>query len=84
MAKKKTKKLRKVNPKWFRHEALHTTYVAADLVADQLQGHWYYTSGINPEFNKKIDLAVDALMAAYQLVGQDRTHEIKKHIKVDF
>ena len=84
MAKKKTKKLRKVKPKWFRHEALHTTYVAADLVADQLQGHWYYTSGINPEFNKKIDIAVDALMDAYQMVGQGRTNEIKKHIKVDF
>ena len=78
------KKFRKVNPKWFRHEALHTSCIAADLVAGQLQEHWYYTSGINPEFNKKIDQAVDALMDAYQLVGQDRTYEIKKHIKVDF
>jgi hypothetical protein len=77
------KKFKKVNPKWFRHEALHTSYIAADLVAEQLQEHWYYTSGINPEFNKKIDEAVDALMDAYQLVGQDRTYEIKKHIKIE-
>ena len=77
------KKFKKVNPKWFRHEALHTTHVAANLVAEQLAEHWYYTSGINPQFNRKIDEAVDALMDAYQLAGQDRTYEIKKHIKVD-
>lgn len=80
--KKKAKKYTKHNPKWFRHEALHTTHVAADLVPNQLAEHWYYTSGINPQYNEKIDEAIAALMEAYQFAGQDRNYEIKKYIKV--
>lgn len=72
----------KKNPKWFRHEALHTTHIAVSLISDQLCDHPYYTSGINPEYNLKVNDAIKALSDAYQLVGSDRTHEVKKHIKI--
>ncbi|MCJ9008438.1 hypothetical protein K5E26_10000 [Acinetobacter baumannii] len=45
----------KVNPKWFRHEALHTSYVLLSMVNDHLTRHQYYLERINPEFNRHID-----------------------------
>lgn len=54
-----------LNPKWFRHEALHTTSVLMESVQQHIVEHHYYNSKINPEFNKKIDLAVEILYEAY-------------------
>ncbi len=83
MKKYKAKK-RKFNPKWFRHEALHTTHVCLDMISSHIEDHHYFSSGINPKFNEEIVKAQEALAAAYQLIGADRKHEIKKQIKVKF
>ena len=72
---------KKVNPKWFRHEALHTTSIAAEFVSDHLTNHHYYHQKINPEFNKKVDEALEALMEAYQLCSQE--NEVKKKMKAN-
>ncbi|MFN3893735.1 MULTISPECIES: hypothetical protein [unclassified Acinetobacter] len=72
---------KKVNPKWFRHEALHTTSVAVEFVNDHLANHQYYHQKINPKFNKKIDDALEALMEAYQLCNQE--NEVKKKMKTN-
>lgn len=72
----------KVNPKWFRHEVLHTTWIVLDTAFNHLQKHQYYKSGINPKFNKAIDKSIESLNEAYTSVGLNRQNEIKKTIKV--
>lgn len=71
----------KVNPKWFRHKALHTSYVLLSMVNDHLTRHQYYLERINPEFNRHIDAAIEHLTAAYQAAGNEGL-EVKKKIKV--
>lgn len=73
--------MKKVNPKWFRHEALHTSSVCLEILDDHLQNHRYYDSEINPEFNKNIDEAISALGRAYQACNQ--LNEVKNKIKVE-
>ena len=60
-----------LKPKWFRHEALHTTSVLMDSVQQHIIDHHYYHSKINPEFNKKIDEAIDLLYAAYSSCNKE-------------
>lgn len=73
---------KKVSPKWFRHEALHTTNVCAEMVNDHLLNHHYYHSNINPEFNKHIDKALKHLAKAYQAVGNEQ-NEVDRKITID-
>lgn len=75
-------KVKKVNPKWFRHEALHTTHVLLSALDDHLAKHWYYQQQINPEFNQHIDAALEHLATAYQAVG-NKENEVKKKIEVE-
>ena len=75
------KKKIKVTPKWLRHEALHTSSVCMEMVQDHLLEHQYYEQKINPEFNKHIDQAFDALFKAYQSVNKE--NEVKKKMKID-
>lgn len=75
-------KKKKCKPKWFRHEALHTTHVCTEMVYDHLVNHHYYDSKINPDFNKQIDLAIDHLFNAYQIAGNP-DNEVKKKMKVN-
>lgn len=76
-------KKRKFKPKWFRHEALHTTSVCLEMLYEHLENHHYFHSQINPEFNKHILAAQAALSKAYQAVGAGKENEVKKHIKVE-
>ena len=75
--------MKKVNQKWFRHEALHTTSVILEMMEEHLKNHHYYHSGINPKFNENIDKAIDSIFQAYQDIGGGRENEVKKKIKVD-
>lgn len=74
-------KKKEVNPKWFRHEALHTTHVLLSTLDSHLANHWYYQQKINPEFNKHIEAALEHLASAYQAVGNEE-NEVKKKIKM--
>ena len=69
------KKVEKVNPKWFRHEASHTTNLFVENINDHLIKHHYYNSNINPKYNKLIDKAIDTLAAAYQAINEE--NEVK-------
>lgn len=71
---------RKVNPKWYRHESLHTTHVITNALYSALVEHMYFDSEINPEFNKHIQKALDHLNKAYQACNKE--HEVKSKIKV--
>ena len=75
--------MKKVNPKWFRHEALHTTNVCLGMVEAHLRQHHYYHSEINPEFNKQIELAISHLASAYQAVGRHEVNEVLKKMEID-
>ena len=75
-------KRRKVKPKYFRHEALHTASVCMEMVGEHLQNHHYYDQKINPEFNKQVDLAIDALIRAYQACNKE--HETQKSMQSVF
>ena len=66
-----------LKPKWFRHEALHTTSVLMDSVQQHIIDHHYYHSKINPEFNKKIDEAIDLLYAAYSSCNKENEQNKK-------
>lgn len=55
-----------VTPKWFRHEALHSSNMLFENVNDHLLEHHYYHSKINPKYNEHIDKAIDHLWQAYQ------------------
>ena len=68
----------KQNPKFYRHEALHTTSVVFELLENSLQEHFYYTSNINPQYNKHIEEAFKALCNAYQVCNKN--YEVKKKI----
>ena len=72
---------KKVTPKWYRHESLHTTDVILNLVNDSLIGHMYFDSGINPVFNKHIENAIEELCKAYQACNKE--NEVRSKIKVD-
>ena len=54
-----------------RHEALHTSFIMMESIDSNLIHHFYYISGKNPEFNKKIDEAMKALAEAYQLCDEE-------------
>jgi hypothetical protein len=56
---------------FYRHEALHITHVASELIFEQIENHWYYKSNINPKFNQFIDEAVSKLAAAYQYCDEE-------------
>lgn len=71
----------KVDPKWIRHEALHTTNLLLESIEEHLANHWYYQSKINPKFNHEIDKAIAALAEAYQVGGNEK-NEVKKKIKM--
>lgn len=71
----------KVDPKWIRHEALHTTNLLLESIEEHLAKHWYYQSKINPKFNQEIDKAIAALAEAYQSGGNEK-NEVKKKIKM--
>lgn len=74
---KLTGEIEKVQPKtrpdmtFSRHEALHTTHILNCLIYEQLHDHTYYHSGINKKFNKEIELAMDHLGKAYQMINED-------------
>lgn len=70
----------KVNPKWHRHESLHTTDVIVNLVNNSLIEHTYFDSGINPVFNKHIENAIEELCKAYQACNKE--NEIFKRIEI--
>jgi len=71
----------KVNPKWFRHEALDRTHLLLDSVNSYLVEHMYHDSGINPEYSKHIKDALESLHKAYQACVKE--NEVKKKIKAD-
>lgn len=71
----------KVKPKFLRFASLHTTDVLLNTVNDHLAGNLYYTSGINPEYNKSIDKAMKHLANAYQQCNSN--NEVKTHIKME-
>ena len=75
--------MKKFNPKWFRHEALHTTSICIEMVEDHLRNHHYFHSNINPEFNKQVDKAMEHLAKAYQMAGDYKSNEVRKKIKVN-
>jgi hypothetical protein len=57
---------------FYRHEALHITHVASELIFEQIENHWYHKSNINPKFNRFIDEAVSKLAAAaYQYCDEE-------------
>lgn len=70
----------KVNPKWHRHESLHTTDLIVNLVDNSLIDHTYFVSGINPAFNKHIENALEELCKAYQACNKE--NEIFKKIEI--
>lgn len=70
--------MKKVKPKWFRHEAQHTTIVSVELIHNSLREHMYYNSRINPEFNKHIRKALGHLNMAYQSCNKE--NEVKGSI----
>ena len=72
-----------LKPKWFRHEALHTTSVLMESVQQHIIDHHYYHSKINPEFNKKIDEAIDLLYAAYSSCKKEN-EQSKKILNPDW
>ncbi len=72
----------KVNLKWFRHEALHITWVSIEILSMQIQQHEYYKSGVNPKFNDAIDRAIEALSEAYVAVGAGKDNEMRRKIKI--
>lgn len=57
---------------FYRHEALHTTNILSENINNHLAEHWYYQSGINIEFNNKIDIALKMLLEAYQLCDEEK------------
>lgn len=67
-------KAKTVKPKWFRHEALHSTNMLYENVHDHLLEHHYYHSKINPKYNEHIDKALEHLWQAYQ--SCDDTYEV--------
>ena len=71
--------MKKKQVKWFRHEALHTTNLVSEIINAQIVDHHYYHSNINTEFVNQIDLALEALNKAYQLIvkGQENLNETK-------
>ena len=73
--------MKKVNPKWFRHEALDRTHVVLSCLNDHLLEHTYYDSGINPKYSKHILDALESLHKAYQACVKE--NEVKKKIEVD-
>lgn len=77
----KKSKIMKVNPKWLRREALHTTHVVLSSLHDHLIEDGYFHSEINPKFNKHIEAALEHLNEAYQAVG-DTSNEVKSKTKV--
>lgn len=68
-----------VEPTFYRHEALDRSSVISEFLYNHLVEHKYYTSGINPEYNKNVDLAFDYLCKAYQAVGNE-DNEVLDHI----
>lgn len=76
-----SKKSLKVNPNYYRFQDMNTTNVLANMLHVELQQSLYYQSKINPEYNKQIDKAANALAKAYQLVS-NKENECKKKIKV--
>lgn len=68
----------KVKTKWFRHEALHMTWVLTETLSAQIQKHEYYKSKINPKFNLAIDHAIEALSEAYLAVGAGKENEVRE------
>lgn len=75
---KKTNSTHDVNPKWFRHEALHSTDMVRDILDSHLIQHHYAGSGINPKYNEAIQRAYDALNEAYQACVKE--NEVTKTI----
>ncbi len=71
----------KVDPKWFRHEALHSTNLLCETLDTHLVNHHYYHSNINPKFNEEVDLAIEHLNKAYQACGNYEVNEVSKKIK---
>lgn len=53
-----------------------------EMVGEHLQNHHYYDQKINPEFNKQVDLAIDALIRAYQACNKE--HETQKSMQSVF
>lgn len=56
---------------FYRHEALHMTHVASELISEQIENHWYHKSNINPKFNQLIDEALSKLAEAYQICNEE-------------
>lgn len=61
----------KENFPFYRHEALHTTHVACELISEQIENHWYHKSNINPKFNQLIEEALSNLSKAYQCCDEE-------------
>ena len=59
------------NFKFYRHEALHMTHVASEIISEQIENHWYHKSNINPKFNQLIELALSNLSKAYQYCDEE-------------
>lgn len=53
-----------------------------ETLNQQIQKHSYYTSKINPKFNRAIDQAALALAEVYAAVGVDDKNEKKNKIKL--
>ena len=73
MAKKK-----KTFDKFHRHQAIEVTNLTSEILQTRIQESAYYQSQINPEFNKQIDIAVNALETAYQMCNKSMEQYIKK------
>lgn len=73
MAKKK-----KTFDKFHRHQAIELTNLTSEILQTRIQESAYYQSQINPEFNKQIDIAVNALETAYQMCNKSMEQYIKK------
>jgi hypothetical protein len=73
---------KKVPVDGFRHEALHVTNLFIENIEDHLVNHHYYHSGVNPEFNKQIDLAIETMMNAY--LSLNEFNELSKKIDNPF
>jgi hypothetical protein len=56
---------------FYRHEALHITHVASELISEQIENHWYHKSNINPKFNQLIEEALSKLSQAYQYCDEE-------------
>lgn len=74
-------KKNRVNPKWFRHEALDRTHVVLDSLNSYLIEHMYHHSGINPTYSQHIENAANELAKAYQACNKE--NEIKADIEVE-